>query len=193
MMTRRDVATLAFKLFALWQILNGIQVLATLIGLFIDAVIKNGWRSSMDAPHSWGDIISVAFVPTAILALAGILLWWKAKPLAKRIFPNEESLVEPNVAKTSYQNWLGMGICLMGLWLLVTGILTLAIFLVQRPAIARRYRMEPQPLWSDLDFWGFIIKLVVGLCLVLGSRGLSRLLWKIRHGGLKDTTEPSDA
>lgn len=165
-MSLRDIARLAIKIAGLIIIVSAGIELPSLLGRLLP----------LQAPMTAWDVVAMAFVPPAIAALIGLLLYWGSGRIADRL------LVEP-AAPGQQGGGLDLrgveeiAIAALGLYFAANGIADAAYYW-GKVGLYHRYITEntfPMPVILEGDFGGIVstaARLVVGIGLVVFSRGI---------------------
>jgi hypothetical protein len=231
-MSRYDVAVLSFRILALYFLFEVVQGLSQLV-----AIVTTQWTEPFPAV-SWS-------VPPVLLAALGVLLFWKAPAIARRMFRGDEPMSTTNrpeigalalricgillfagfltrsgrlldiqvlpsaiwvlasalpgaigvllffaapwlsrrmfgaplkpMAAALYAHVQAVTFSVLGIWLLVTSLSTLAESVRERIQLGE---------WGR-ESWSQITLAALGLLLFVGGVGLSAFWYWIRHAGLK--------
>lgn len=107
-MQKRDVATLAFKVSALYVAFGAATSLEALL---------NEWSAIRDTGTNLADMLPF-FLSAAIALGIGFLIWTSADQIARRVFPENEETV-PTGSPRSVADVMVISISIVGLWLVV--------------------------------------------------------------------------
>jgi len=160
-MTKKEIATLSFKLLSLYAILQLIDKLAYIISYLI-----------------YGDLSGVKFlnfiawaVPPFLFLVCGILLWYTASPLASSLFKTAALDDKFNASLTDVQI----------VAFSVVGLFVLADSLPNFVRVAVWYSTSIEKSALSGDGAAFLLRSVFGFWLLFGSRGIVNFIHKIRQ------------
>jgi hypothetical protein len=109
-----------------------------------------------------------------------LILWFFPKSIARGLLPDAAGTPTQTL---SYQMWFSLGTALLGLWFVASSITpilrNLSVMYVLRPEL-----INAEDLRSlRVGLFYYATEMVLGLCLLFGANGISKLLWRIRHAG----------
>lgn len=174
-MTKRDMATLACRAMAVWlfvqAVLAGTSVVATLVMVCFEGL------------PNWS-VPLLALIPMAGILGAGALLWVLSPRLGVWIGGEDAENVE--LVKISSQSAMTIVLAAAGVYVFAVNLHDLVAALV-RPVASNL----PMFQWWNNDhwqanLWGAVVGEVIGLWLIFGSRGLTRLIQWARQAGMRN-------
>lgn len=160
-MTNRGVAVLGVRLLALYLLVHSLANLPMMAGT---VHLQAYWRL------------------LAALVLAG-LLWWRAGRVASWMLPQRTAVPPPPAADPA--DWYALAFAAVGL------LVTVQALPVLIEVAAQAYRQSRN--FQDLDAAQLTalstaaLRLGLGLALLLGGRGFTRLIARLRTSGLQHT------
>lgn len=162
-MTKKEIATLSFKLLSLYAILQLIDKLGYIISYLM-----------------YGDLSGAKFmnfiiwaVPPVLFLICGILLWYTAAPLAASLFKTTGSDDSSNASLIDIQI---VAFSVVGLFVLAESFpnfVRLVVWYYLANAI------QKSPLAGDGA--AFLLRSVFGFWLLFGSRGIVNFIRRIRQ------------
>jgi hypothetical protein len=165
-MSREDILTVGLRLFAIWLGLVSIQ---HAIGVY-------GWTG---AGSDWADerwwLISVGLLP----ALVAVLLWYFPLTVVTRLLPR---LREPHAAVSADSEvLLDVGMILLGLWWIVSGL----VGLVQSGSTLALSARHGIPFADDSvsEMLASLVTLGCALVLILRGSGIVGAIRRFREAG----------
>lgn len=166
-MSREDFVAVAVRLFVVWLVLSMIQQAVHAAPFFVE----QGWQSE-----------NIAYGLFLLLGLlVGIFLWIFPLTAARKLLPamsepRSEQVIGAPVA-------LSLGLSLLGLWLLANALIDGGYWLT---VLLLFHRDDTGMLSLGHDqiagMVATVLELVVGVWLVFGNAGLSRLVFRFRYG-----------
>jgi len=124
--------------------------------------------------------LTVVAVGSVVSVILLVILWFFPKSIARGLLPN--STDAPTQA-LSYQMWFTLGTALLGLWFVASSITpilrNLSVMYVFRPELINSEDVRS----LRLGLLYYAVELVLGLCLLFGAAGISKLIWRIRNAG----------
>jgi hypothetical protein len=118
---------------------------------------------------------AIGIVLSAIIL---VVLWFFPKSIARGLLPNP---TEASTTALSYQMWFALGTALLGLWFVASAIAPIlrnvSVMYVFRPELINAE--DVRSLRVGLLY--LAVELVLGLCLLFGATGISKLIWRIRN------------
>lgn len=150
----------------------------------------SAWQASQIENLAWKTF--VAFSPLGLTLVIGVILWMQADALAIRMAPEAETpATQSPITGEDIQR---IAFSTVGLWVIARTIpdITLHVFeLWFDSGISRG--MERMDGYMKARIASYVVQLVFGLCLLLGSRGLSGVLNRIRGEAVSENDETADA
>jgi hypothetical protein len=186
-MTGREVATLAFRLMAIYTLLNALWLIssdAPMIQMLGMPSVTSGNLFSA----TWLVYVLMLASLLATIALANIL-WIRAERIASRMVPY--SPPEASAARMTAWEFQIVGLSLIGVLLLVRavpGLFQAVWWYFQTPGLGRGsiWRWEAMAAGSAME-------LAMALLLLLVPRPVARLLGKVRRAPAAEGTAPPAA
>jgi len=165
-MTKKEIATLSFKVMSVYAIIQATaQVPSTLYFMSTNDLSGIGMLT----------FVSVALEPLSWI-LCGLVLWFAAPLLASLIF---KSTVSESVSDTSIKDIQITAFSLAGLYLLASILPELL------KSLTMHYAMNAYSVRGESPLTGTIIisvlQIILGLWLLLGSRGLVNFIRSTRR------------
>jgi hypothetical protein len=151
-------------------------------GIFCKAVLQThavsevtSWRPQDDS-GAFVVVIGATVLPGIFL----LLLWFFPKSIARGLLPHS---TDAPTQTLSYQLWFTLGTTLLGLWFVASSITpilrNLSVMYVFRPKL-----INPEDVRSlRVGILYYAVEMVIGLCLLFGSTGIRKLIWRIRNVG----------
>ena len=176
-MSNKNIAILACKISAILMLFNATR--------FMEFTIWQAFLSSSNF-----DGLDKAFfiigstLPLITSLLLSFLFWTKATPLAAKIVGNMESENKPSL---TYESIEILGLSLIGAFILVQaipGIFETSVYLFMRESINHELVIHDYAKMVKN-----IVYFLLGVYLVLGSRGLVKLINILRTGGTRKTID----
>jgi hypothetical protein len=197
----RDLAALAFRLLAMWVFAQGLASLSTIAMLF--QALVHLMFGEIDISRG---LMAVALggIPSLCLIGMSVFLWYKADQIADDLYgdreqaTNEASVSAEAAAPTkretpsrTYADLLAVGFAMVGMYVLVQAVpdLTKAIASV----LLSEYRTF-EDAWAN-EYWKtefliLVLRVVIGLVLLLGMRGLARFVRSLQRPEPPGTADP---
>jgi hypothetical protein len=161
-MTKKEIATLSFKVLSLYAFIKVIDKLAYIISF----ISKNDLSGA-----SRINTIQMA-VPALSLLFCGILLWYTAPLLASSIFKETVSEDKPNASLMDIQI---VAFSVVGLFLLANSL----PFFVRAALWYSMGSFSVKELAGDIT--AFLLQSILGFWLLLGSRGVVKFISSMRR------------
>ncbi len=175
-MTRREIAELACKLMALYLFVNGLfsaeQLLVALLPTIGEAV-SFGFRWHRFAPFmTAGSYVAALFAPAA-------LLWWQTEYFARRMVVDDSDPV--TAREWNAETLTSIGFVVIGMNAVIQALQLLLTLVISE---ARDYGSIGSLMGSQwgVSFAIHVCHAILGIWLMLGSRGLSRVIMRMRTG-----------
>lgn len=183
-LTRREIAKLACKLFALWFFCKAFEQVYTSIGLIIAYFALS--RSSWDSPDkaAW----TIFAITTIGYLLLGVILWAFSEKLASRMVSADTSPVMPK--RLDARLLLSVAISVVGVYYAVESLVGIgrSIFVVlfgDEAFISFRHDLN----WQG-GLFARIATFVLSLWLIFGSRGLAAMIRRYRTAKSPSADQP---
>jgi len=160
-MTKREIAILSFKILSIYAFIKVIDNVYYTLG-------------SITSTEDHGANLVLIIAPQLLLVLCGILLWYIAPRLATSVFKSSSIENEPNASLSDIQT----------VAFSVVGIFLLAISIPELVSIIVVYNTMWVAGSKEILIKGIIvlsIKIILGLWLLLGSRGLVKFIRSTRR------------
>lgn len=164
-MTPRQTVAVGVRLFAVWLLLDALDM-----GYF--ALVELGKAASTST-------LVLGFVLTIVWVLAGAVLWIFAGAIAHKLLPRENNNAGSDPSGIAPATWLAVGCALIGVWVIVSSLPPLA----QDMANA-----WPSVTLGDSGIY-FIVRIVLGVWLILGARGLRIVMRWTQYAGIQRSEE----
>ena len=183
-MTKREIASLACKILAVYALLQLPQYVQGIYFLLSGIFTGELWGEDIHRTQSLFWNLSTVFVPTVLYLVAGILLWRSSDALAGRMVSDDQP---PEGQSTiSGQAVSVIAFSIVGLVVLVHAIPRITSVLSY---LAFQPTMEFESRWtanviSELIALG--VQVILGAVLLVGGRALSQLVMRIRTAGLNN-------
>lgn len=165
-MTPLQTLAVTVRLSALWLFFYAIP---NIISTYVSIKDYSG-SEALHQPLLWA---------VGIILLTCALLWIFPLFIAKRILPISASF---NSQTPEFENWFSVGCTLIGVWLLATALPSLlsyaSVILLDKNPVYELFKTNPNWLLNIL-FTAF--KLIIGIWLFMGSKGLKRAVHWARH------------
>lgn len=174
-MSKRDIASLACKVIAVFLIIQGISIMANLLSFYISLPIIMGMMEREP-------LVNMIF-PYIFYLLSGIMLWIFSNKLAKHMVKEEngsDTAVSLNIKSIEIERIL---ISVLGLYFVGNSLPDIVAMLTNM------YWMREIPQASIRvlpDAIGQITQFILGMAIFFGSRGLVGLVYAIRSKGSKN-------
>jgi hypothetical protein len=180
---RRDFAVLACRLIAVYLLLQSVFFLASLLHAGIAMAVDPEQSAGGTSLLEWSQLLVLA-LPIA----AALLLLRFSEAIGSRLVPKGEEPAPSSPAVPG--SWLAFGLVLIGVLDLVRSVPELASYLGY--ALSSAPDLFPVPLVERFGS-GLIasaLRVALGLWLVLGSRGIARVIGRLRGAGLQADERP---
>lgn len=166
-MTPRQSVAVGVRLFSVWLLLDG---LAT--GYF--SFIELGMNHSAGA-------VAFGLVLALVWVLAAAALWRFPGAVARKLVPDDVNDASSSAHGLPADLWFETGCALIGIWLIVTSLAPLTQSIVET--------------WMTVDVIEsgayFLIRIILGVGLVLGARGVRKIVRWTQYAGIQ-RSEASD-
>lgn len=180
-MTRREIAVLACKFLALWMFAQGVLYGTSTVVLAIATV--GGLFTDRDAQWRLLAMLAYTGVPALCVLVAGIVLWKMSGRLAGRMVSDDPTPVTRE--DISAESVMSIAFAAVGVFVLVPVLRGLAGSLV---GLVRGDHTLSD--WADASWhrnlWSSIVGLAFALWLILGSRGIVKVIRRYRTAGPKN-------
>lgn len=166
-MSREDYIAIAARLFAVYVVFVAVRDIPGTISVVSQSSGSGG---------SWSYVIA-----TLVALSIATLLWFFPLTIARKLLP---VMREPRSEKSvDAPMALSIGITLIGLWFLANAVADGVYWLTLRFHVERMELIGFE--WSSEQIAGMattVAQLVLALCLLLGSGGIRRLIYRYRYG-----------
>lgn len=180
-MTKCDFAALACKLLGVYFFIKLIGLVPMFIFTIVSSSIVSSFALASQEPISWIGFLSVviSFLNAIIVVGISLLLWFKARQFAERIFPEDSAPTTLAVDKN-----------LMPIVLSVTGVIIIAIVLPRlfSQTITSLQSSDPlgglssdKMMQNRIDGWVAVFQTLIGIWLVFGAGRISRIIKTAIH------------
>jgi hypothetical protein len=165
-MTPRQIIAVGVRCFAVWLLFDALGT-----GYFAFELRMNSPRGAL----------ALGLVLTLVWLLAALTLWHFPQAVARKLLPNDVDAVNRDSSGISADIWLATGCALIGVWVLVASL----------PSLAQNVAGSwPKLNLSDLDVY-FVVRIVLGVWLILGARGLREVVRWTQYAGIRRSEESS--
>jgi hypothetical protein len=177
-LTRLEIAELACKIFALWVFAHAALTIAPLLVFLFVAPFQ------LDSGRPFASSALFAVMPAGEI-LVGVLLWTMSRAIGRRMVRDATA----PVARTDIgaEHLMSIAFAVVGIyavWASCEGLLQKAASAFY---IARERGIESAWFWTDIEWksrlLGTLGSLAFGLWLLFGSRGIVRIVRRIRGNG----------
>jgi hypothetical protein len=164
-MTNNDIAKLSFKLLAVYFVMRIFYETSNILNyLYFNVKMRDFEKTNF----------IVAILPSTLICLAGIILWYIAPNLANSIFkPKPDETNSP----VTVEDFHGVAFSVAGLYLLTMSLSAIVEFVVYQLEMVKT--QGSSPLTSLIII--AILKIVIGLWLILGSKGIVNVIRRLRR------------
>jgi hypothetical protein len=179
-MSRREVASLACKILALWLFAQAaVQVAAVVIHVIHEIY----WAAIGDAAYGWGEFSAVIYsAPAVIMFAVGLFFWRGARWLAGKMVADDPAPV--TASSLTQDSVLSVALAAIGVWLLIAAVRGLASNLAVTAGTTQQSDWLSGIYLSEA-LWSYGLALAFALGLIFGSSGISRFILRARRAGLK--------
>lgn len=165
-MTKREIATLSFKVLSLYAFIKVIDKVSSLINYM--------YKYSLSEVGVLNFMIFAS--PLLLMLLCGGLLWFLAPWLASSI---SKSTAPEDNASASLLSIQAVAFSVVGLYLLADSLPALVRSIIWHFTTASRSMGERTPLIGDI--LGYMVQIFLGLWLLFGSRGIVNFIRSMRR------------
>ncbi len=165
-MTKREIATLSFKVLSLYAFIKAIDKLSSLINYM--------YKYRLSEVGILNFMIFAA--PVLLLLLCGGILWFIAPLLASSI--SKSTAAEDNSAASLLSIQM-VAFSVVGLYMLADSLPAVVRSIIWHFTTASHSMGERSPLVGDII--GSLVQIVLGLWLLFGSRGLVNFINSMRR------------
>lgn len=187
-MNRREIAALACKIISLYLFVQVLSLSGAFVFLFM-----GGLSALSGKDHFRGfDLVATAMavVPAVAYLVAGIVLWRKADGIASRMTSEDPTPVTRT--DITGPGVMMIALVVVGIFVLITGLRSIVNSLV----LFARYKQYGEYTGRDLvlmpKLWSGVLGFVIGLVVILGRRGLTNLLYRVRTAGINQRNASDD-
>ncbi len=183
-MTKREIASLACKILAVYALLQLPQYVQGIYFLLSGIFAGELWGDNIHRMHGSFWNLSTVFVPTVLYLVAGILLWRRSDALAGRMVSDEQT--EGDQYRLPGREFMAIAFSIVGLVVLVHAIPRIAhilSYLASQPPPGFESRWTASTI-AEMVALG--VQVILGAVLFMGGRALSQLVMKIRTAGLNN-------
>jgi len=186
MLFRWEIGALVCKAVALYLLVQGLLIGGSMLAMLAGLLVVN----RLDAGRVESYAVGVLF--PVVQFLVGLLLWSMAESVGRRMVPGEPGpVIRTNLDAKSLMN---VAFATVGLCLTVVNFQGLVQLALQVDLIRRQSQSPSTRFWDDATtqshFWGHAIGLGLGIWLLVGSRGLIRMLETLRRPPAPEPPEP---
>lgn len=188
-MTKREIASLACKILAVYALLQLPQYVQGIYFLLSGIFAGELWGDNIHRIQSLFWSLSTVFVPMLLYLVVGILLWRRSDALASRMVSDEQT--GQDQCRLPGREFMAIAFSIVGLVVLVHAMPRIAHLLarlVYRPTLdfpglggGREWDVG-----TIAQLAAMTVQVILGAVLLVGGRALSQLVMKIRTAGLND-------
>jgi len=165
-MTSRDAITVVVRIIAVWLLFRALQVAAQM--------------SALADGSKFPGIVALGLLGFGILlATAVVLLWVFATRIAGLLLPRDTSTTD--LAQMNAQDFKQAAFSIVGLYLVATALPSLGYWVA---FVQRSMKVNPDAFNPSIEMYATIVRavvqLIVGVYLLLGSRGLAAMIRQLR-------------
>jgi hypothetical protein len=182
-MTRQDIAKLACRIIALWLFCQAAIGLYTIFVFILQAVFQSANGDNVEFDYAGSIVPALMFLGTFLM---GALLWWKSDWISRKMIPDATTtvLVGPITTKDA----LSVALSVVGI-LIIVDILPKLCRVIY---VAYKDSEHRQDVKSQASIIGDIIKLLLGIWILFGSRGIANLIRRFCSPGSPESSENLD-
>lgn len=176
-MKKEEIAYIGCRLLGLFYIVNALYSVATFTLFFVS------WKTNQVAltiPET--SMIYFQLVPFTFYVLAGCLLWFGATKIVNHLLPGttiDNGLSSMTALQVQSVIFSGIGILVLSLTIPEVGSM-----LYQMAQWENISHFSQMPVTFKAQLFGLVCRLVMGVFLLFGSKGLSSLLVRLRAAKL---------
>jgi len=157
----------------------GVRLLALMMFFYIFREVSRmiSLATGFDSYEEWP--VFVIFI--MVFVLIGVWLWKDAVKIAKKIVPKEVSIEsEPSsdFDRPIYQ----LAFVLLGMYVLIYGISEFSYTAQIYFSLPDEYMTPDQTKKQQAVMVSAVIEILIGLVLIIGAKGVSEIIYKIRYG-----------
>ena len=181
-MTKKEIASLACKILAVYALLQIPQYLQGLYLILSEIFEVVEFQGDYTSEFFWK--LATAFAPTLLYLTAGILLWCRSNALASKMVSDEQT--DRDQCRLPGREFMAIAFSIVGLVVLVRVIPQITYLLTRmgyEPPSEFRARWYAGTI---AQFVGLTVQVILGAVLLVGGRALSQLVMRIRTAGLND-------
>lgn len=172
-MSKKQIAILACRILAIFAFMQAFSF-TQLVAFQVDAAAQ--------MPEGRGLSTLSAIAPVVLLILFAVLLWVFAEGLAQLMIVDDNGAAEAKIVSEEFQI---IGFSVLGLFLLVRAIPEFTGNLLNYILIEKQLLFRGNSMRLLIQFSVDILKIILGLGLLFGARGLAGLIKTFRTMGLK--------
>jgi uncharacterized membrane protein YphA (DoxX/SURF4 family) len=158
----------------------GVRLLALVIFFYIFREVSRmiSLATNFDTYNEWPIylIFIVAFL------LLGMWLWKGALNIAKNIVPKEVS-IEVETSSDFDRPIYQLAFVLLGMYVLISGVSDFSYTAQIYFSLPEEYMTPDQAKKHQAAMVSTVIEVLIGLALIIGAKGVSAVIYKIRYGG----------
>lgn len=174
-MKLRDLAYLAVRILSIYLMIQGLRHILNLIDFAIPTYLQ-----LLEDP-SYFQVFLVIGIPAFVFIISGILLWFYAAKLSIYLIPKNSDDSVPTIQGKEIEEFIlsvvGMIIVILSFSSLIRGLLIYISNAKQDFGFANRAN-----IYNSIEQ---AIQLILGIALLLKSKGIALVLRKIRSAGLR--------
>lgn len=182
MLNEKNIANIACKVLSIYIIVLGIKHISFLLSVSLSGYISLGFNKSTII-----QAVFISILPSIILIVAGLILWIKSAKISSHMICDNES-IETNKTSINFYQLQSAAFSIVGIIILInlipdigSLISKLAFFTGDYIPKQTIYRFEIKVSITEM-----IIRFIIGLLLLLKSKGLVGFIKNLQHAGLDE-------
>ncbi|QDU50376.1 hypothetical protein [Gimesia panareensis] len=176
-MQKEDVAFIGCRLVGLYYAIKALETVASFVMTFV------AWKSGAQFPASTAAMFYLQLMPFTFYTIAACMLWFGAGTIVKYLLPDGQ--IASTTSKPTLEQVQSVLFSAVGLLVLTWGITDLGKVLYQLFQLKQSSHYAQIPLTLQSECVAVACRLLLGFCLVFGSRGLSGFLTRLRQPELR--------
>jgi hypothetical protein len=158
----------------------GVRLLALMMFFYIFREVSRmiSLATGFDTYDEWP--VFVIFI--MVFALIGVWLWKDAVNIAKKIVPKEVS-IESEPSRDFDRPIYQLAFVLLGMYVLIYGVSEFSYTAQIYFSLPDEYMTPDQVKKQQAVMVSVVIEVLIGLVLIIGAKGVSAIIYKIRYGG----------
>ncbi|WP_417391698.1 hypothetical protein [Gimesia sp.] len=177
-MKKEEVAYIGCRLVGLFYAIKALETVASFVMTFV------AWKTaSAQFSTSVSGMFYLQLMPLTFYTITACLLWFGADTILRYLLPDSE-FQSTSVSITANQ-LQAVAFSAVGLLVLTWGIVDLSNVLFQLFQLKKSSNFAQIPLTLQAECVEVTCRLLLGFCLVFGSRGLSSFFTRLRQPELR--------